>query len=282
MHLSPVDYIFLGISAACALVQTWTLRILVTRKLRTEFPIFFRYTAYCVFIAFVSVVSSFWASCSQYYYVFWGCNVVMFCLEFGVMYEVFVNAMKPYSALIDLGKMLFRWAALFLMLTAVLTAVASSGSESNKIAAAITLTQRSIRLMQGGFLLLFFLLEKRLGLSWRSSSMVIALGLGVAASVDLITSYLATRFPSWELGLNTLGILVYLGVATGWALALRQPEPARKNVLDSPSRLIFQRWNEALTSYGYGQPAIASSTVESFLPGIEKTVDRVLARKALQ
>jgi hypothetical protein len=58
-------------------------------------------------------------------------------------------------------------------------------------------------------------------------------------------------------------------------------EPERKNVLDSPSRLIFQRWDEALAGYGYGS-AGSPSTVESFLPGIEKTVDRVMAKRVVQ
>jgi hypothetical protein len=71
--------------------------------------------------------------------------------------------------------------------------------------------------------------------------------------------------------------MIFLGVVTFWAVCFRQVEPARKNVLDSPARLIFQRWNEALLSHGYGQ-AVAASSVESFLPGIEKTVDRVMAR----
>src|SRR5262249_20189759 len=141
MHLSPMDYFLSGASLSCALVQSWTLRILLKRNLHKEFPQFLRYTAYCVFIAVLGLVASIWTSCAQYYYLFWACNVVMFCLEFGVMYEIFVNAMKPYSALIDLGKMLFRWAALFLVLAALLSALATSGSGNNRIVAAITITQ---------------------------------------------------------------------------------------------------------------------------------------------
>jgi hypothetical protein len=281
MHLSPMDYFLSGASLCCAIVQTWTLRILIKRNLSAEFRQFFRYTAYCVFIAVLGLIASIWTSCSQYYYLFWACNVLMFCLEFGVMYEIFVNAMKPYSALIDLGKMLFRWAALFLILAALLTAVATSGSGNNRIVAAITITQRSLRLMQIGLLLLFFLFEKRLGLSWRSYNMMIALGLGVAASVDLIQSYLSSRFTNWYSALSAIGLVVYLVIVTFWALRLRQPEPARRNVLDSPSKLIFQRWNEALVAAPVPAPAkgTAAASIDAFLPGIEKTVDRVLARK---
>ena len=75
----------------------------------------------------------------------------------------------------------------------------------------------------------------------------------------------------------------FAGVVAFWSVSLARPEPAHKNVLDSPSRLIFQRWNEALVSYGNrGELAMASNSVESFLPGVEQTVERVLARKMVQ
>jgi hypothetical protein len=57
----------------------------------------------------------------------------------------------------------------------------------------------------------------------------------------------------------------------------------RGNVLDSPRRLIFQRWNEALLTHTVrGEMAFASGGMDSFLPGVEQTVDRVLARKIVQ
>ena len=63
----------------------------------------------------------------------------------------------------------------------------------------------------------------------------------------------------------------------------RLPEPARKTAQDSPTRLILQRWNDVLmntplVSRGPGTE-LAFSTVDSFIPGVEKTVDRVLSRK---
>jgi hypothetical protein len=42
--------------------------------------------------------------------------------------------------------------------------------------------------------------------------------------------------------------------------------------------LIFQRWNEALISYQHGGD-LAFAPSESFLPSVERTVERVMARK---
>ncbi|HEY6308764.1 MAG TPA: hypothetical protein VI488_20170 [Candidatus Angelobacter sp.] len=281
MYISPNQWLLISVAVVCAAVQTCILRILIRNKLRSDFSIFFRYNALCA-VANVVTIVPFLYWCPQYFYIFWVLQAVIMVFEFWVVYEALVHALSPYSALIDLGKILFRWAGLFLLMAGLLTALAAHGSESNKIVAAVNLMQRSMRLMQCGLLLLFLLLEKRLGLSWRSYSMSIALGLGVYAAVDLSVSYLAASFAAWSGALSVFGNAVYLAAATFWAVCLAQHEPARRNVMDSPSRLIFQRWNEALTGHGYGQPASASSTVESFLPGIEKTVDRVMSRKALQ
>ena len=77
--------------------------------------------------------------------------------------------------------------------------------------------------------------------------------------------------------------LVYLGAASFWAYSLAKPEPVRSNVLDSPRRLIFQRWNEALLTHSVrGEMAFAAGGADSFLPGVEQTVERVLARKIVQ
>ena len=204
-------------------------------------------------------------------------------LEFGVLYELLVNALKPYSALIDLGKMLFRWAAVFLVLARFLPHSPPPGPETTRWLPRSELLQRTVRLMQCGLLLLFFGLEKRLGLSWRTHSMSIAMGLGIYAGVDLSTTYLIDRLPALAGAFQIFTNLVYLGATSLWAYSLAKPEPARSNVLDSPRRLIFQRWNEALLTHTVrGEMAFASGGMESFLPGVEQTVDRVLARKIVQ
>ncbi|HEX3091371.1 MAG TPA: hypothetical protein VHW72_02045 [Candidatus Angelobacter sp.] len=282
MHISQSQWIPIVIAVAAAGVQAFTLRILNQRKLRTEFPVFFRYSLFCV-AGCVSSLIPFIFYCPQYFYVYWSMTAVTMALEFAVMYELLVNALKPYSALIDLGKMLFRWAAVFLVLAALLTALATAGSGSHKMVAAMELLQRTVRLMQCGLLLLFFGLEKRLGLTWRTHSMSIALGLGIYAGVDLSTTYLIDRLPAMAWFFEVVTTLVYLGAASLWAYSLAKPEPARSNVLESPRRLIFQRWNEALLTHSVrGEMAFAGSGMESFLPGVEQTVERVLARKIVQ
>jgi len=278
------EWTLIAVAIIGAALQGYTLQIMRSRKMLADFPVFFRYSAFCAAASAVSVLPFiFFCSSKLYFYGYWMITTGTMVLEFAVLYELLVNALKPYAALIDLGKMLFRWAAVFLVLAALLTAFATTGSGNHKLIAATYLLQRTVRLMQCGLLLLFFGLEKRLGLSWRTHSMSIALGLGVYASVDLCTSYLVDRMPAMTSALHILTNLVYLGASSLWAYSLAKPEPARGNVLDSPRRLIFQRWNEALLTHTVrGEMAFAGTGMESFLPGVEQTVERVLARKIIQ
>jgi hypothetical protein len=283
VHISQIGWILIALAAMAALVQLLVARILVKRKLRSEFTIFFTYCCFGIVMVAVGMAGYAFSSNSQYFYVYWVLSFLYMALEFGIMYEIFVNALKPYSALIDLGKMLFRWAGVFLLFAAVLTAIATSGSTSSKCLCAVALVERSMRLMQCGFLLLFFFLERRLGLSWRNHNATIAIGMGATAAMDLCVSYLSTHYPGWGSGLSMVNSVFYIGVLLFWASALAVPEPGRKSVLDSPSRLIFQRWNEALLTYSArGDFALATGSVNSFLPNVEQTVDRVLARKIVQ
>jgi hypothetical protein len=282
VQISQIKWILIALAIVAVGVQIFILRFLKQRKLHSEFPVFSRYLVFCIVGSAITLIP-FVVACPQYFYVYWALTAVTMVLEFGVLYELLVNALKPYSALIDLGKMLFRWAAVFLILAALLTAFATTGSGNNKLVAASELLQRTVRLMQCGLLLLFFGLEKRLGLSWRTHSMSIAMGLGIYAGVDLSTTYLIDRLPALAGAFQIFTNLVYLGATSLWAYSLAKPEPARSNVLDSPRRLIFQRWNEALLTHSIrGEMAFASGGMDSFLPGVEQTVDRVLARKIVQ
>lgn len=284
MQTSVYQFTAAALSVVCALVQFGIFRTLRERKLASQFPFFNAYTIYSIAIIPIGLLPFFFF-CQQYFYLFWTLNTLMMILEVGVMYEVFVSVLKPYSALIDLGKMLFIWATLFLLIAATLTAAVSKGPDAAHVAGivvGVNFLERSVRLAQCGLLLLFFLFERRLGLSWRSYSMSIALGLGACGTASLITSYIAARFalgtPNYMLGL--VDNAVYLGAALLWAYSFAQAEPERRNVLDSPAKLIFQRWNEALQASPFAaQGNLAVATVDSFLPNVEKTVERVMARK---
>jgi len=269
---------------AYAVVQLLLAAIMVKKGLQKTFPIFFFYNVFNAAATFILSSSSLWVGqdSSRYFYLYWVLNTGVMLLEFGVMYEVFVHAMKPYAGLIDLAKMLFAWAALFLLLAASLTSMSTTGSHLAKCISAIVYLERGLRMMQCGLLLLFFLFERRLGLSWRSYSVSVAVGLGVVAATRLSFTFFTAHYPSSIVGLDFTNNVVYAGMVVAWAFCFRLPQPERKTVLDSPAKLIFQRWNDALLATPFvAHGGAAAAQMDSFLPNVEKTVDRVLARKLI-
>jgi hypothetical protein len=253
--------------------------VMCKRRMRGKFTMFFNYLVLTAIASAAFQVSSRWFQ-HQYYYVYWVFTALLMLAGFTVLYEVFTTILKPYTAVIDLGKMLFWWAALFLFLTAFLTAMVNSGPQVSKICTAIQLLEHCVQLMQCGLLLLVLTFDRRLGLSLRSHGMSIALGLGTFAASDLVITYLFDRMPHWNSALNVINGIISVSLYCFWTTSLLSPEAQRRTAQDSPTRIILQRWNEALmTTPLIRGGELAFSQVDSFLPGVEKTVERVLARK---
>lgn len=279
MHLPLIEWLQVALAVIGIAIQASIVCIIFKRGRHAEFSIFATYNAVVIGLVAIGLAGYFLQGCTQYFYIWWVAGVLCVAVEFGLLYEIFVNALKPYSALIDLGKMLFGWACVFLLIAATLTAFASSGSGSTRITAAMTVVERTMRLIECGLLLLFFLFEKRLHLSWKNANVAVAVGLGISAALDLSVSYLKSQFPWRADELGVINGVAYIGVLVFWTYCLSVQKKAAVSVLESPNRLIFQRWNEALLSSRDGELALASGRVDSFLPGVERTVERVLARK---
>lgn len=278
MPLSTAEFV-INVALFCLLGTV--IFAMIKRKLYSVFPLFFSFMlltgASCI-----ASTSTYVYAHRLYFAVYWISSTLMMLVGFGVMYEVFVSVLKPFSAVIDLGKMLFGWAALFLLLAAFLTAMVTSGPHPSRIVMACDLLDRCVHMMQCGMLMLLVLFERRLNFSWSSSAMSIGLGVGLLGAGDLIVSYAEPRFPSMAADINIAYSLGFVALLVFWSVALRSSVKARNVVPESPSRLILQRWNEALTGYGYGDVAYVSHASDSFLPNVERTVDRVLARKIVQ
>lgn len=254
-----------------AVLQAALAAIMVRRKLHKEFPAFFLYTTYQVasFSVLFLVYQFFWAN---YFYVFWACGAIGISLGFAVILEVFSRAFQPYSSLRDLGRVLFRWVALFLVLVAIVLALAAPGNDANRIVAGVLALERSMRVMQCGLVLFLVLFLPHLGLSWKHNLVGIGLGFGLYASVQLIMVTLRAQGGAVLLSDGALSLInsaAYGGTVVLWTVYLLLPEPARRPVLAESKS---ERWDHALA--GIQNPG----GEESFLPRLEARVERVMAR----
>ncbi len=278
MHMSLAQWLFTVLGLGL-LVQL--LVVMHVRKCKSDFPVFYNYI---IFYALSVTVLTFviHGSYEQYFYSYWTQAILESLLGFFVLYEAFGQIMKPYAALTDLAKMIFLWVGVFLLAVSVLTAFATTGSVSTKICTVIILVQRCVRLMQCGFLLLFLVFEKRLGVSWSARGMCVTVGLGLSAVLNLAVIYLMNTTLAWQSTLIIVNNVVSNAIIAYWIVGMYAYQTVRKTAVDAPNRLVLQRWNEVLLSSGYGgsKPSLLVTT-DSFIPGVEQVVDRVLARKAV-
>ena len=240
---------------------------MVRRKLRQEFPFFFSYIA----LQAVSVPALFVlyhrGVYANYFYAYWVSSALGIGLGLAVLYEIFQHAFRPYAALRGLGSMIFRWAALVLLLAAVVTTLSAPAEQSTLISAILSL-ERSIRMMQCGLLILMLFFSPQLGLSWRSHLFGIAAGFGAYAAVSLtLVSLKAQLGIPGDAAYSLINSGAYAFAAVTWLGYLLAPEPARLAVR---VQHVPDQWDFALQGIG------RASAPDSFLANMEKTVDRVL------
>ncbi len=247
-------------------LQLFLVVVMIRRKLRKEFPLFFSYTVFQV-LSFGLQFAAFQRSRLEYFYVYWVTGAIGVGLALCVIYEIFSSVFRPYESLRDLGATLFRWAALVMVLVAAIMAINGGRSAPNQIMSGILTMERSVRIMQCGLVLFLFLFARSFGLTARNHLFGIAAGFGVYAAVELIyVSLLAVGVPSSNV-LRVLKSSSYDVAVLIWVGYMLSREPARGPALYP----VAERWNYALSG-------AANSSASPFLPLLEDTVDRVLTK----
>jgi hypothetical protein len=245
---------------------------MVKRKLNKQFPVFFTYVLWQIanFLILFPLCKMGPAYYDAYFYVSWLSAAVSLGLGFKVIHEIVLNVFQPYHALKDLSTILFRWAALVMLLVALVVAASNAGSNISPITQAVVTAQRCVRVVQCGLILFLLVFSKYLGISWRQYSLGIALGFGGYATIELGAFAL---FAGGQIQARTVGetqavcyslaLLVWIGYA-----ALKSPERE-----DATKLLTSQRWEQSLTDIQ--TPAGAP---DSLIPMFESMVERAFSR----
>ena len=183
---------------------------MLRRKLHKAFPVFFAYIVFQILSFSVLFPLNTWGSYETsyaiYFYLYWACSAVNLILGFMIIHEVFLDVFSPYHTLKDLGSVMFKWAALVMMLVAFVVAASNSGQGMEPILQAITTIQRCVRVAQCGLVLFLMVFSRYLGVSWRQQSFGIALGLGGAAAVELGTLALYAGGPMSQVTVHVFNL----------------------------------------------------------------------------
>ncbi len=264
MHLR---YIYYALWIAPVPVFLCLALLMVRRKLNGTLPLFFSFVIFEI-AQFGVAFYTYHESWRLYFYLYWVLATMETAFAFGVLYEVFVGVFEPFADLRELGRIIFRWAALVLTLAAtLLVTTAKPMPNATRLYAALVNLMRSVEVMQCGLVLLMLLCSAYLGITLKHRIFGIALGFGVIAAVDLIAvtvlanlgQQAATFVKLSKMGVYNLSALLWLGY-------LYAGELERK-----PTRQFAhaERWDYALAA------ALHPSEGTPSLPLIENAVERI-------
>ena len=238
------------------------------RKLHRTFPVFSFYLAFQILNFGILFTILKLRPYSEFFYTYWTIQGLSLAIGFKVIHEIFLDVFRPYHTLKDLGSVLFKWAALVMLLVAGVVA-ASSGSDQDPLISAVSTVERCVRVIQCGLILFLLVFSKYLGVSRKQHSFGIALGFGGFASIELLMVALSGSNHLTPPMVNLINALAYdLSILTWLGYALLK-SPARDA---SANLLMSQRWEQSLIDIQHPVPG------DSLIPMFEGMVDRAFSR----
>lgn len=262
--------------AVPAVVQVAIVAGMLRNGARKRFPMFWTYTIFQIVLSLTLMFFYYRMGELDYFFAYWAGAAMSAFLGFAVIYECFSEALKPYETLRDLGRLLFRWTAIVMVIVGVVFALSTpGGTESTVLVRNILVLERAIRIMQCGMLLLLYLFSHHVGISWRNQLFGVVLGFGIYASANLLMYSLRSRLgEDWNTSASMLNALSYLVTTSIWAGYMLAPA-AERTLVRSEAPLILERWNTELAAINNPRPVQGA-----FLPGLEDVVSRVMTRGA--
>jgi hypothetical protein len=264
MRLHSIDYILWCVTP---FLMTAIIVSMYRRQLHKEFPFFFNYAVFQVLTFAVEFPLRNWVN---YYYVYWTCSALSLVVTFAVLQEIFKDAFRPYEALRDLSVILFRWCALVVLLVAGMWAITSwHANQIDNITNAISLVDRSVRMMQCGLVFFMLLFSEYLGISRRNVVFGVSFGFGFFAAINmLVVTALSHQTVIGKLNLNRINSAAFLVSALVWLAYTALPTKERSAV--KATAVATQKWDSALDDARNALPA------ESLLETMDQTVERLL------
>jgi len=249
-------------------LQLITAGVMFWRKFYRTFPVFFSYVVSQI-VTFGIVFPFYYKDdYVKFFYAYWICAAISLALGFKVIHEIFLDIFRPYHTLKDLGSVLFKWAALVMLLVAGVVAAASPAGTQEPLVQAVIIVQRCVRVIQCGLILFLLIFSRYVGVSWRQHSFGIAAGFGGFAGVELAGVALASAGQIHPSTMNLLNLVAYNLAIMTWLGYVMFESPSRSAV----ALLTSQRWDQSLGDLT--RPA----TGDSLIPMFEGMVDRAFSR----
>jgi hypothetical protein len=261
--------IYYALWIAHPVIQTAIAMVMLRRGLHRKFKFFFAYIVTQVLIFSLIFPSYLKGNYWAFFYLYWFSQAVSAVLGFQVIHEIFLDVFRPFHTLRDLGTVLFRWAALVMIMAAGVVSVSSDSKETLPWMQAIITSQRCVRIVQVGIVLLLLIFARYLGVNRKQQSFGIALGFGGFALVELA---LLASWAGGHLG-NASAQLVNMSAYNASLVIWFAYALVKSRVREDAATLLQpHRWEQSLTDIQHPLPE------ESLIPMFEGMVDRALSR----
>jgi hypothetical protein len=228
-------------------LQIIILVLLFSRGFYKKMPVLTAYTAYavCGCITLLIVSKSSWRpSYFEWYSFILGIDTAF---SFGVVYEIFSHVFANYASLRRVHKPLFRWTTVAFLAVALSFAVYTHRSDVDPSWFTYHVLSRSADIVLCALILALFLFSTLLSLSWNRRIYGVALGLGIACSVDLATTAIQSQLgSSWAVPLEIIDMAAYHCCVVIWLVYLLIPERTPAYTLGKIPESDLNVWNQEL------------------------------------
>ncbi|MGA9565541.1 MAG: hypothetical protein WBS19_08465 [Candidatus Korobacteraceae bacterium] len=224
MHLQFIDYA-LWLVAPC--LQVGIAVQMFRRGLFRRFPFFFTYTLLQVCSNPLLVMTE-RHSYALYYYSYWSVALLSALISFGLMAELFRVAFQLCDDPWNLGRDIFHWALVVVIIGAVMLVLSDSRlSQFLRSGTVMVVADRIILAMLCGLALLLLICSGYLSISWCEQVFGIALGFSVFTFARLVVESFLLRSLKHQLMLGRVNGFIYVCSCVIWlayaATADRRP-----------------------------------------------------------
>jgi hypothetical protein len=213
VHYRLIDYL---LWLACPLLQAGILVALLRRRLSRDYRYFFDYTVLQVATAIILAILAA-SSYTGYYYAYYVNLALSVLVSFAVVWEILKTSLGRRGKVGRSG--LFPILCLVALVIAALAMFLTTGMPHQPVTKLLMLSDRALRIVQIGVLLLFAVFGVFLGAFRRTFVFGVGLGFGVFAVVNMIIAFaLSSHRALTSVALSKINSIAYLVACTIWLL----------------------------------------------------------------
>jgi hypothetical protein len=219
---------------------------LIARNLWKEFPFFLSYAIFQILETTTILILRPRITYTYYFWIYWAMEAIGTIAVLLVISEIFACALRPYSALKKLSRVLFQWAFVVILLVAIVTAVYAPGNDPNKILAGMITLKRTTAIIEVGLLAFLCLFIRAFAIPWRHYLFGLTVGFALYRVAEL---FIMAARAHWGADFNQFrdwGLIgAYNFTVVLWVSYFVLPHSEEVSIKYVPGSQL-QQWNDAL------------------------------------